>query len=146
MIDDEALLGCRLKLLRASECLDATFSEAGKYDGAGGTSSTTPANGVRCSCGGEFTLPSAHPRNVWRGRPHIRTARDHLVWQAALLNGQTPQASNQFPIVDNLKSWSNELERGCLHGIADDVRAILERAQPYQRRDISLSGYFTDRW
>jgi hypothetical protein len=134
---DEALLGCRLKLLRASECLDATFAEA--------------ESSVGSTCGG---YPEYDPAErgavliVWREhRPlppilgvmfgeavhNIRTALDHLVWQAVRLNGEKPTGSNHFPIADTSGDWLAQIDAGRLAGVAEPVRAIIQAAQPYHR-------------
>jgi hypothetical protein len=38
---------------------------------------------------------------------NLRSALDHLVWQAVLRNGGRPNRSHQFPICDDEKDWND---------------------------------------
>jgi hypothetical protein len=61
---------------------------------------------------------------------NLRAARDYIITQAVLSNGQTLTRSNQFPIAQDAKSFQN-VESRQLAGVSDEVRAILEKFQLY---------------
>jgi hypothetical protein len=61
---------------------------------------------------------------------NLRSALDHLVWQAVLRNGGRPNRSHQFPICDDEKDWNDACNR-VLRGLdAVDAEAVRD-AQPF---------------
>lgn len=61
---------------------------------------------------------------------NLRSALDHLVWQAVVRNGREPGVRHQFPICDEEENWeSTRADR--LRGVAaEDVEGI-RKAQPF---------------
>jgi hypothetical protein len=128
------LAGCDAKLDRAREHL-GTFAQAHSayfnprpfevrkvYDAKSGWYSFVPV-GLR--------QPPLRIGVVLGDLVHnLRSALDHLVWQAVLRNGHEPNNSHQFPICEEERFWRAVRARR-LRGVADEDTDAIRQVQPF---------------
>lgn len=70
---------------------------------------------------------------------NVRAVLDYIVWQLVLSNPPNePGPSNQFPITDSSKGFSDQVARKRLRGVAEDAIKIIEALQPYHDRNNPL--------
>lgn len=70
---------------------------------------------------------------------NARSALDYLAWQLVKANGKLPTRFTQFPIIQSPFDWPGRQGAGRLRGASDRHIEMVERLQPYHRRD-SLDG------
>jgi hypothetical protein len=58
---------------------------------------------------------------------HLRSALDHLTWQLALINTDTPAKGTQFPIAAETKKFNSDQIRS----LAESARSIIYELQPF---------------
>jgi hypothetical protein len=76
---------------------------------------------------------------------NLRSALDHLVFQLVVSNpdpdkpSDVPNDKTMFPICDTKHGFRRQVDKlGRITGVSDDVAAIIQRFQPYHRRDAGL--------
>ena len=64
---------------------------------------------------------------------NLRSALDHLVWQVALLDGNTPDRNAQYPIASKSERQFEDMAKRQLAGLNDRHRAMIKDTQPFHR-------------
>ena len=131
------LNGCRAKLERAQETLDALEREASKY-----LSQSPPL----------FRLEKLHRNGgleyefVAYGDPnpsswfsvvtgeiihHMRSSLDHLIHALVVRSGEKPTYQHQFPICLTEKAFKQACERGQIKWIGATAKKLIQSVQPF---------------
>lgn len=70
---------------------------------------------------------------------NIRTALDHTVWALVESNpnrpADAPGSFTMFPICDTARGYKVQLSKRRVDGVIPNAAAIIDKAQPYHRRD-----------
>jgi hypothetical protein len=71
---------------------------------------------------------------------NLRSVLDHIVYALVLANPNrplgTPNDATMFPICDTLEGYRRQVDkRGRLRGVLPDAVTVIDRAQPYHRRN-----------
>lgn len=69
----------------------------------------------------------------------LRSSLDHLVAHLVTSAGGQISRSHQFPICSTSESFQTQLSRGCLSGVSESVRTVIESLQPYNAHDPKVS-------
>ena len=129
--------GCRAKLARAQETLDALDREVTKY------LSQDPAlfrlEKQHRSDGLEYALVAYGDPNpplrfsVITGEivHHMRSSLDHLVHALVVRKGEKPTSQHQFPICTTEKAFKQACERGQIKGVGATARKLIQSVQPF---------------
>lgn len=85
-------------------------------------------------------LPSAIKWGVQIGEivHNLRSALEHVVWKAVEANGNVPTRATGFPLFVNESDFRAAGRSGgqrMINGVSDDVRALIERLQPFHARE-----------
>lgn len=131
-----SLEGCRLKVDRAKRHLDCLRKECRQW--FAGESQAEVVNGwTVLSWRFPADLPLVWGVAVGDVIHNVRSALDHLVWEAVRANNRNPNDESAFPIcVTQVEWWQTAGNRrssgqSCLRGIAQDTLSVIERVQPY---------------
>ena len=63
---------------------------------------------------------------------HMRSALDHLVWQLAIANGQSPSNHNEFPVFRNHRAYVKAAKQK-LKGLHPGAKSLIESYQPFHK-------------
>lgn len=113
-MDEDPLLGCRLKLQQAWRHLQTLDAEVERF-----------------LASGEDDPPLYLGVIVGDLLHNLRCELDHLIWQLVLLNGGKPSKSHQFPICDSQADFETQKPRR-LAGLTSEQIAAVEELQPYR--------------
>jgi len=80
-------------------------------------------------------IPNRTPLILGDCLQNLRSSLDYLVWELVLAAKGVPTETNAFPVADSRKVFKNNLERGYLTGLTDDMIAEVEFLQPYHAGD-----------
>lgn len=136
-----ALDGCRAKLARAEEHLDALSADIKSTLEADAYTFRTEFDEADQSTVAFLKEPQQLPVE-WGVRlgdviHNTRSALDHLVHQLVLLDSGTPHDAHQFPIVDGPNDWIRRVQkspkgrRGLLDFVDPAHVATIQALQPY---------------
>lgn len=113
-MDDDPLLGCRLKLQQAWRHLQVLDTE------------------VKRILDSDKAEPPLYLGVIVGDFLHnLRCELDHLIWQLVLLNGGEPTRHHQFPISDTQADFEGHKQRR-LAGLVPEQIAAVEELQPYR--------------
>ena len=153
--------GCRIRLARAEEHLQALERELGEYaegnpcvpafaDNPYHLDARTGMTSVRVNIGDVRAVPEQVAALIGDTLHSIRTALDHLAWQLCVAFGEAAPVRREtrargepmtaFPIRTRKPSRDRlgRVAPALLHPrTTDDIEAILDSLQPYQRTDPS---------
>ena len=129
--------GCRAKLERAKETLDALEFEAAKF-----LSQDPPVVRLErkhINDGLEYAFIAYGDPNpplrisVIAGEiiHHMRSSLDHLIHALVTLNGGSPTFQHQFPICSTAKAFKQACERGQIKGVGANARRLIQSVQPF---------------
>jgi hypothetical protein len=129
--------GCRLKLDRADEHLQAlkaetlAYIERKPYRFSQGRSADHREHSFYL----EATEPIPVRLSVLFGDvlQNARSALDHIAWQLASLEHVAPRRTTSFPICHDAESWKARRDQVADIGLI--ARAEIEQSQPYNRAD-----------
>jgi hypothetical protein len=127
--------GCRAKLTRAQETIQALALEVSSFE----SQQPPPFSITREHRGTEYVFvasgePVAPLRlAVLAGEivHHLRSSLDHLIHALVVRNGQTPTVRNQFPICVTEKKFKDACDHGQIEGIAPSAEKLVRAVQPY---------------
>jgi hypothetical protein len=129
--------GCRAKLERAKETLDALELEVAKF-----ISQDPPVVRLErkhINDGLEYAFiaygdPSPPLRiSVITGEiiHHMRSSLDHLIHALVIHNGGKPTFQHQFPICTTEKAFKQACERGQIKNVGANARRLIHSVQPF---------------
>lgn len=129
--------GCRAKLERAKETLDALELEVASF-----LSQDPPPVRLEkkhINDGLEYAFIAygqTYPPlriSVITGEivHHMRSSLDHLIHALVIHNGVTPTFQHQFPICSTEKGFKQACERGQIKGVSANARRLIRSVQPF---------------
>lgn len=129
--------GCRAKLVRAQETLDALEREAATY-----LSKDQPLLRLEkqhMNGGLEYVFVAYGDPNpplrfsVITGEivHHMRSSLDHLVHALVTRNGEHPTRQHQFPICSTEKAFKQACQRGQINDVGATARKLIQNVQPF---------------
>ncbi len=129
--------GCRAKLERAKETLDALELEAAKF-----LSQDPPVVRLErkhINDGLEYAFIAYGDPNpplrisVITGEVihHMRSSLDHLIHALVIHNGENPTFQHQFPICSTKKAFEQACKRGQIKGVGANARRLIQSVQPF---------------
>jgi len=126
-----SLTGINQKIGRAREHLAAVGELLQSYDGGSEIAAEVDANGMLWLTAKLAPVPDSLPILIGDCVHNLRAALDHLVWQLAIANNKTPNASNMFPICNTPQGFQAQLAKDRLQGVYPNARSAIEALQPY---------------
>lgn len=129
--------GCRAKLERAKETLDALELEAAKY--LFQDPPLVRLEKEHINDGLEYAFIAYGDPNpplrisVITGEiiHHMRSSLDHLIYALVIRNGGSPTFQHQFPICSTEKAFKDACERGQIKGVGANAKRLIRSVQPF---------------
>lgn len=129
--------GCRAKLERAKETLDALEIEAAKF--LAQDPPLVRLEKKHINDGLEYAFIAYGEPNpplrisVITGEiiHHMRSSLDHLIHALVIRNGVSPTFQHQFPICSTEKAFKQACERGQIKGVGANARRLIRSVQPF---------------
>lgn len=132
----------QLKLARAKKHLGDVLSALEGYRQAECTIAMEKDEALQMAVQRVHLVPNSSPEiSAIAGDffSNVRAVLDYVVWQLVLGNPPNkPGPSNQFPIADSPKAFSEQVVRKRLRGVPEDAIKIIETLQPYHDCDNPL--------
>ncbi len=127
--------GCRAKLARAQETIQALQKEVANFE----QPSAPPFRVARENVGNEFVfrvygnseLPLRFSVLAGEVIHHLRSSLDHVVHALVLANKHKPTYYHQFPICSTPKQFKDACQRKQIEGVSLSAKRLIANVQPY---------------